>query len=193
MGLSPRKLLANYFTVYELKDALDDIGETVSGRKGQLIGRILRNWDDHNRNIYSLFSFLDKDTLKSFCQDYGISIDLSATKDGMIGRIKRKDVFGLNPKEAADSVDLLSAPVKLSRLITASSGIEQIDRGDSKSTTLSTPPFVRRLRFYWRGFLSLGATIALYLGLPVLGYANYQEVGGIITFAITVYFFLRQI
>ena len=92
MGLSVRKLLSDYFTVEDLKDALSDINEPVSGTKDQLIGRLIRTWKEHNRGNYELFDYLDKTSLQMICYYYNLD-PTPGSIDTYIRRIKRADLL----------------------------------------------------------------------------------------------------
>jgi len=61
MGLSIKKLLDDYFSKEQVQDALRDIGEPTSGNKDELVQRVRNNWESHNRDIYELLDFTDKD------------------------------------------------------------------------------------------------------------------------------------
>ena len=70
MGLSVKKLLDDYFSREQIQDALRDIGELTSGNKDELVQRLRNNWESHNRGIYELLDFTDKDSLQMICYYY---------------------------------------------------------------------------------------------------------------------------
>ena len=103
MGLPLNKLLDEYFRADELQDVLRDIGESTSGTKKELIKRVHDNWESHNRDIYELLDFIDKDYLQMICYHY----NLDATKakhDVLKRRIKKANLLGSGGK-ASSQVD----------------------------------------------------------------------------------------
>ena len=101
MGLSVKKLLDEYFYKEEIQDALDDIGEPVSGSKDELIGRLLNSWELHNRDIYQLLDFIKRDSLMMINDDYNLGI-LPAKPEVVRRRIKKANLLGSGgkPKES---------------------------------------------------------------------------------------------
>lgn len=95
MVLSVTKLLNDYFSVDDLRDVLNDIGEPVSGTKDQLIKRIRTNWKSHNRDNYELLEFLDDTSLQMICYYY--NIDTSSTSEsGLRNSIKKAELLNSN-------------------------------------------------------------------------------------------------
>ncbi len=95
MGLSVTKLLNDYFSVDDLKDVLNDIGEPVSGTKDQLVKRVRTNWKSHNRDNYELLEFLDEDSLYMICHYYNIDTT-STSVPGLRNSIKKYGVLNSN-------------------------------------------------------------------------------------------------
>lgn len=98
MSLPTRKLLLDYFTVEDLKDALADINERISGTKEQLISRLSKTWKEHNRNHYELLEFLDETSLQMICYYY--NLDPIPTNDSTyIRRIKKAGLLDKNSRK----------------------------------------------------------------------------------------------
>ena len=95
MSLPIKKLLQEYFSVNDLKDVLNDIGEPVSGTKNQLIKRIITNWKSHNRNNYELLEFLDETSLQMICYYYNIGTS-STSEIGLRNSIKKAELLNSN-------------------------------------------------------------------------------------------------
>ncbi|NIP61278.1 MAG: hypothetical protein GWN01_10240 [Nitrosopumilaceae archaeon] len=95
MGLSVRKLLFEYFSVYDLKDALFDIGEPMTGTKDELVDRLRYNWKTHNRRNYDLLDYLEKDALLLICQHYNLDVT-PANEDALRRRIKKARLLDSN-------------------------------------------------------------------------------------------------
>ena len=103
MGLSIKKLLDDYFGIDQVQDILRDIGESTSGNKDKLVKLVRDNWESHNRDIYELLDFTDKDNLQMICYHY----NLDATKakhDVLKRRIKKANLLGSGGK-ASSQVD----------------------------------------------------------------------------------------
>lgn len=103
MGISVKKLLDYYFTVEDLKNALYDIGEPLSGNKDALINRITQTWKDHNRNLRDLLGYMPPDALDAFCQFY--KIDDSGTDEAVIRRIVKSGIV-----ESLEKYSIPSSP-----------------------------------------------------------------------------------
>lgn len=97
MGLSVKKLLDDYFSKEQVQDALGDIGEPTSGIKNELVRRLLNNWESHNRDIYKLLDFTDKDSLQMICYFYALDAT-SAKHDVLMRRIKKANLLGSGSK-----------------------------------------------------------------------------------------------
>ena len=97
MGLSVKKLLDDYFSKEQVQDALGDIGEPTSGTKDELVRRLLNNWESHNRDIYKLLDFTDKDSLQMICYFYALDAT-SAKHDVLMRRIKKANLLGSGSK-----------------------------------------------------------------------------------------------
>ncbi|WP_316504551.1 hypothetical protein [Nitrosopumilus sp.] len=87
MKLSVKKLLDDYFSKEQIRDALRELGDPASGNKDRLARRLHDNWESHNRDIYELLNFTDVDSLEMICHHY----KLDAT-------FKEKDVLVLDKK-----------------------------------------------------------------------------------------------
>ena len=102
MELSIKKLLDDYFVIDQVQDILRDIGESTSGNKDELLKRVRDNWESHNRDIYELLDFTDKDYLQMICYHY----NLDATKakhDVLKRRIKKANLLGSGSKPKPSS------------------------------------------------------------------------------------------
>ena len=100
MGLSMKKLLDDYFRLDEVQDALRDIGESTSGTKDELVQRVRNNWESHNRDVYELLDFIDKDSLVMICYYYNLD-PTSAKHDVLKRRIKKANLLGSGKKPTA--------------------------------------------------------------------------------------------
>ena len=100
MGLSVKKLLDDYFRADQVQDALRDIGETTSGTKDELVQRLRNNWESHNRDIYKLLDFTDKDSLEMICYYYNLDAT-TAKHDVLKRRIKKANLLGSGKKPTA--------------------------------------------------------------------------------------------
>jgi len=100
MGLSVKKLLDDYFRADQVQDALRDIGETTSGTKDELVQRLRNNWESHNRDIYELLDFTDKDSLEMICYYYNLDAT-TAKHDVLKRRIKKANLLGSGKKPTA--------------------------------------------------------------------------------------------
>ncbi len=147
MGLRARVLLERYFSVEDIKNALYDIGETVSGNKSQLIRRLMANWEAHNRDLYGLLDFVDVQTLRIICMDYGL--DHRGDRNTLSRRIRRADLL-INAKKGRDGLE--TQPVL----------------SESTPATVRVPS-IRRLRFRWPLLVSGASTVVVYLLLPLSG------------------------
>ena len=97
MGLSVKKLLDDYFSKEQVQDALGDIGEPTSGTKNELVRWLLNNWESHNRDIYELLDYTDKDSLQMICYFYALDAT-SAKHDVLMRRIKKANLLGSGSK-----------------------------------------------------------------------------------------------
>ncbi len=97
MGLSVKKLLDDYFGIDQVQDVLGDIGESTSGNKDELVQRVRDNWESHNRDIYELLDFTDKDYLRMICYHYNLDAT-SAKHDVLKRRIKKANLLGSGGK-----------------------------------------------------------------------------------------------
>ncbi|MGI9566584.1 MAG: hypothetical protein ACR2LL_06175 [Nitrosopumilus sp.] len=88
MKLSVKKLLDDYFSKEQIRDALRELGDPASGNKDRLARRLRDNWESHNRDIYELLNFTDVDSLEMICHHY----KLDAT-------FKEKDVLVLDKNQ----------------------------------------------------------------------------------------------
>jgi hypothetical protein len=146
MGLSVRTLLQRYFYLEEVKAALADIGEPSSGSKPQLVGRLMATWESHNRDFFNLLDFLDVQTLRIVCKDYGL--DYGGDRVTLLRRIRRTGLLDTARRKAdieAQPPPTESAP--------ASPGV----------------PGIRRLRFRWPLWVSITLTVMFYFILPLFG------------------------
>jgi len=88
MELSVKKLLDEYFSKEQTRDALRDIGEPVSGNKDRLAWLLRDNWESYNRDIYELLDFTDIDSLEMKCHHYKLDATFKE-KDALMGRIEK--------------------------------------------------------------------------------------------------------
>lgn len=146
MGLGARTLLQRYFYLDEVKAALADIGESSSGSKSQLVGRLIATWESHNRNFFDLLDFLDVQTLRVICKDYGL--DYRGDRPTVLRRIRRANLLTANKRKV--SIGTRPLPTEPPP---ASSGV----------------PSIRRLRFRWPLWISVVLTTTLYFILPLFG------------------------
>ena len=93
MGLDVKKLLCEYFSKEEVQDALEEIGEPITGTKEDLVEELSKNWESHNRNKYDLLDFTEEDTLQDICSHYNLD-DTPANHDVLKRRIKKADLLG---------------------------------------------------------------------------------------------------
>ena len=100
MGLSIKKLLDDYFGIDQVQDVLRDIGESTSGNKDELVQRVRNNWESHNRDIYELLDFTDKDYLQMICYHYNLDTT-TAKHDVLKRRIKKANLLGSGKKPTA--------------------------------------------------------------------------------------------
>lgn len=147
MGLGVRTLLQRYFYLDEVKAALADIGETSSGNKSQLISQLIATWESHNRDLYGLLDFLDIQTLRIICKDYGL--DHEGDRTILLRRIKRSNLIG-SAKNRSIRTETESPPADLSSTAPGVQGL-------------------RRLRFEWPLWISIVLTVLLYFVLPLFG------------------------
>jgi hypothetical protein len=91
LSLSIRNLLECYYSVDDLKFALDLIGEPVSGTKTMLIDRMLDTWTHHRRNLKDLLEVLEIEQLEYMCQDY--NLDDAGNKSILIKRILKSNII----------------------------------------------------------------------------------------------------
>jgi hypothetical protein len=156
MGLGVRTLLGRYFYLDEVKTALTDVGESSTGNKSQLISRLVATWGSHNRDFYDLLDFLDVQTLRVICEDYGL--DYGGDRTTILRRIRRADLLGTNTKTTSADVQP-----------------HQVER----SPSFSAVPRVRRLRFERPLWISAALTTLLYFVLPLIGLT--QAISQIVT------------
>lgn len=103
LGLSVKKLLYEYFSVEDLKDALDDIGEVISGNKDELVNRLSTKWKSHDRDYYDLFDFLGPDVLQMICYHY--SLDATKASHGTLKkRIRKAKLFESNSRKKIEKI-----------------------------------------------------------------------------------------
>jgi len=170
MGLSAKVLLERYFYLEEVKAALSDIGEPLTGSKPQLIGRLIASWESHNRDLYGLFDFLYTDALRTICKDYGL--EFHGDRTALLRRIRRAEL-----------------------ITTARKRIEKIETPPPKTEPIAatTTPGIRRLRFEWPLWGSLGLTAAVYFLLPLLGLTETLQFGAAIICFIGLWASLRYL
>ena len=147
MGLSVRTLLLRYFYLDEVKAALTDIGESTTGSKSQLAARLIATWESHNRDVYDVFEFLDVQTLRIICKDYGI--DHIGDRITLLRRIRRSNLLA-TPKNSGVRIEVQSPTTE-------------------PPPSASGVPGVRRLRFRWPLWASILLTALLYFILPLFG------------------------
>jgi len=100
MGLSIKRLLDNYFSKEQIRDALRDIGEPASGNKDRL-GRRLRDYcESQNRNIYELLDFTNISSLEMICHHYKLDATFKE-KDALKGKIEKANLLVLDKKTDA--------------------------------------------------------------------------------------------
>jgi hypothetical protein len=105
MGISIKILLDRYFSLPELQDALDWIGEPVSGTKAILINRTVSTWGSHNRDLGDLLDILYPDQLRLICQDY--NLNTKGGKSILVERIVNSRVVeGFGHKNSGDSEEV---------------------------------------------------------------------------------------
>jgi uncharacterized protein YjiS (DUF1127 family) len=93
LALSVKELLAQYFQKPELQEALDEIGESVTGTNSELITRILKNWFKKNRTIRQLLEMLPEEVLADICSDFGLSNE--GEIETLIRRILKNSIIDL--------------------------------------------------------------------------------------------------
>ena len=64
MSLPGKKLLNDYFSKEQVREALRDVGEPASGNKDRLARRLRDNWESNDRDIYKLLDFTDVNSLE---------------------------------------------------------------------------------------------------------------------------------
>jgi len=148
MALTVRVLLQRYFYLEEVKAALNDIGEPSSGSKSQLVSRLVANWESHNRDFYALLDYLDVQTLRVICKDYGL--DYRGDRAALLRRIRRSNLSKLR-NDGTPRVETQAPPSQ--SLPSVASGVSDL----------------RRLRFRLPLLVSIGLTAILYLVLPLFG------------------------
>ncbi len=85
MPLSVKKLLDEYFSKEQVREALREVGEPTSGNKDRLARRLHDDWESHNRDIYELLNFTDIDSLEIICHHYKLNPTFKG-KDALKGR-----------------------------------------------------------------------------------------------------------
>ena len=99
MELSVKKLLDNYFSKEQIRDALRERGESASGNKNRLARRLHDYWEFHNLNIYELLNFSDVDSLEMICHHYKLDV-MPKEKDALKERIEKANLLVLDKKPA---------------------------------------------------------------------------------------------
>lgn len=148
-------LLQRYFYLDEVKSALDDIGEPTSGSKSQLISRLIRTWESHNRGVYGLLDYLDVQTLRILCKDYGL--DYRGDRAALLQTIRQADLL-IVPNGGSPGIETRPSPEQSSPPVAA--GVSDI----------------RRLRFRWPLWVSIALTVAVYFILPLLGLTEILQI-----------------
>jgi len=97
MGLDVEKLLCEYFSKEEVQDALQEIGEPITGTKEELVEELSKNWQSHNRDKYELLDFIAEDSLQDICDHYNLD-DTPANHDVLKRRIKKANLLGSGSK-----------------------------------------------------------------------------------------------
>ena len=92
MDLSIKKLLDDYFSKEQVRDALREIGEPASGNKDRWSRRGRDHWEYHNRDIYELLDFADVDSLEMICHHYKLDATFKE-KDTWKGKIEKAGSF----------------------------------------------------------------------------------------------------
>jgi hypothetical protein len=157
MGLTAKMLLERYFYVEEVRSALSDIGEPLSGSKPKLIERLIASWESHNRDLYDLFDFLYAETLRTICKDYGL--DFYGDRATLLRRIRRAELITTGKK-------------RFEKIESPSAKVEPV--------AATTAPSIRRLRFEWPLWASLILTALVYFLLPLLGLTETLQFGAAI-------------
>ncbi|MGI0016443.1 MAG: hypothetical protein ACREBU_23730, partial [Nitrososphaera sp.] len=120
MAISVKRLLEDYFYVEDLQDALDDIGESISGTKPELIKLLLGSWFEKNRTLKDLLDFLPDEALSDLCQDF--NIDPIGEHDTLIRRILKSNVvqspsgIGFTSSKVSDRIDIATSSSDTSRM-----------------------------------------------------------------------------
>ena len=92
MGLDVEKLLCEYFSKEEVQDALESIGEPITGTKEELVEELSKNWESHNRDKYELLDYTEEDTLQDICDHYNLD-DTPADHGVLKRRIKKANLL----------------------------------------------------------------------------------------------------
>ena len=92
MGLDVKKLLCEYFSKEEVQDALQEIGEPITGTKEELVEELSKKWQSHNRDKYELLDFTEEDTLQDICDHYNLD-DTLADHSVLKRRIKKANLL----------------------------------------------------------------------------------------------------
>ena len=100
MELSVKKLLDDYFSKEQIRDALRDIGESASGNKDRLARCLRDHWESQNPDIYELLDFTDIDSLEMICHHYKLDATFKE-KDALKGRIEKGNLLVLDKKPDA--------------------------------------------------------------------------------------------
>lgn len=95
LGLSVKKLLSEYFSVEDLKDALYNIGESTYGTKDELVNRLASTWKLHNHDNYELLDYLDEEYLLIICTHYNLD-DTPANESALKRRIRKARLLDSN-------------------------------------------------------------------------------------------------
>jgi hypothetical protein len=99
MELSVKKLLDDYFSKEQVRDALREIGAPTSRNKDRLARRLRDHWKSHNRDIYELLDFTDIDSLEMICHHYKLDATFKE-KDTLKGKMEKANLLVLDKKQA---------------------------------------------------------------------------------------------
>lgn len=110
MRISLREFLGKYFTIDELKDSLDDIGEVLSGTKDELVERLAIKWLQY-RNVYDLLDFLDEEKLIAICYHFDIQYS-SDSHNALKSRIRKSGLLEPAKSHNIDNVKKNSEKTK---------------------------------------------------------------------------------
>lgn len=172
MGLTLAKLLNDYFGIYELKDALSDIGELTTGTKVELVKRLVAQWEPHNRDKYDLLDYLDEDMLVNLCDDY--NIDSDGDENLLKRRIKREKLLDSGPLRPSSMVDdrLISNKKTFEKMGLVDSDSKKVDESKKNSVTKDGAKDTEKSSSHHRISLSKITAICIIIGtiIAVLSY-----------------------